>query len=383
MYATLLPTGRQLVDLVADALAGAGPALLPLDPDLPAETVRSLLDTLRPAALVTSDGIRRLSGGTLVDDATAVVVATSGSTGTPKAVELRADALLHSARAGLGYLAARPGERWLCCLPTHHIAGLQVLVRSIVSGTEPVLHRRFDVPAAVGSGASFVSLVPTMLRRMLDAGADLSAFRTILLGGAGAPPALLADARAAGGSVVTTYGMSETCGGCVYDGVPLDGVEVAVGAEGRVRLAGPVLFTGYRLRPDLTAAARDGRWLVTQDIGRLAGGRLHVLGRADDVINTGGEKVIASAVAALLARHAAVRDAVVFGRPDRQWGERVCAAVVPADPARPPSLAQLRAYVAECAPSHCAPRELAVIESIPLLPSGKPDRNALRYSVRG
>ena len=382
LHATLLPTGRRLFDLLVDALAGTGPALFPLDPGLPATRVRALLDAFRPAALVSEEGTRRLGGGTPVGGCIAAVVATSGSTGEPKAAELSTGALLHAARAGLTRLDARPGDRWLCCLPTHHIAGLQVLVRSIAAGTEPVLHRRFDAGAvagaAVGGLASYVSLVPTMLRRILHAGADLSGFRAILLGGSAVSPALLEEARVAGGAVVATYGMTETCGGCVYDGVPLDGVEAAVDDDGRIHLAGPVVFTRYRSRPDLTAATRNGRWLATQDIGRLVDGRLQVLGRIDDVINSGGEKVIASVVADLLTRHAAVQDAVVFGRHDEEWGERVCAVVVPADPRRRPTLAELRTHVAKYLSPYCAPRDLAVADTIPLLPSGKPDRDALR-----
>ena len=150
--------------------------------------------------------------------------------------------------------------------------------------------------------------------------------------------------------MVTTYGMTETCGGCVYDGVPLDGVDVQPGPDGRIRIAGPVLFSGYRLRPDLTAAAFDGRWFVTSDLGLLGpDGRLVVRGRADDVITTGGEKVVPAEVAALVEAHPAVREAVVFGMPDRDWGERVTAVVVAADPARPPALADLRAHVRRAA----------------------------------
>jgi O-succinylbenzoic acid--CoA ligase len=310
-----------------------------------------------------------------------VLIATSGSTGEPKIVELSAAALRHSANATLTRIGAAPGERWLCCLPTSHIAGLQVLVRSLVAGTEPVIQPRFDTAAVTTSGAAHVSLVPTQLRRLLDAGADLAAFRTILLGGAAAPPGLLEEARDRGGRVLTTYGMSETCGGCVYDGVPLDGVSADIGADGRIRLAGPVLFSGYRLRPGATAAVRDGRWFVTQDLGVIEDGRLRVRGRADDVINTGGEKVVAGEVAAVLSRHPAVRDVAVVGRPDPEWGERVTAVVVPG--ADVPTLPELRAWVRERLPAHAAPRELELVDAIPLLPSGKPDLGRLRHRVGG
>jgi O-succinylbenzoic acid--CoA ligase len=218
---------------------------------------------------------------------------------------------------------------------------------------------------------------------MVDLGADLSRFRTILLGGAAAPPGLLAAARESGARLVTTYGMSETCGGCVYDGVPLDGVDLKVGADGRVRLAGPVLFSGYRLRPALTAAAFDGGWYVTSDIGVLDQGRLRVLGRSDDVINTGGRKVVAGSVAGLLAGHPAVRDAVVVGRPHPEWGEEVVAVVVAADPAAPPTLGELRALVKTRLPGYAAPRSLELRDGLPLLPNGKHDLVAIRRDISG
>ncbi|GIH80495.1 O-succinylbenzoic acid--CoA ligase [Planobispora longispora] len=305
-----------------------------------------------------------------------MVIATSGTTGTPKGVQLPAAALRASAAASLERLAARPGERWLCCLPPSHVSGLQVLVRSLLGGTEPIIHDGFSPEAVLAAGADHVSLVPTQLRRLLAVSADLSAFRTILLGGAAAPPDLLAAARAADARIVTTYGMSETCGGCVYDGRPLDGVDLKIGDDGRIRISGPVVFSGYRLRPDLTAAAREDGWFVTSDLGTFDGGRLRVLGRADDVINTGGQKVVAAAVAEVVAGHPAVADAAVVGRPDPEWGERVVAVVVSS---APPSLAELRAFVKERLPAYAAPAELVVVTEIPLLANGKPDLAALRY----
>jgi O-succinylbenzoic acid--CoA ligase len=173
--------------------------------------------------------------------------------------------------------------------------------------------------------------------------------------------------------------MSETSGGCVYNGMPLDDVSVDIGPGGRIRIAGPVLFSGYRLRPDLTAQARDGRWFVTSDIGSIGpSGELLVRGRADDVINTGGEKVVAAEVEAALATCAGVREAVVVGRPDPEWGEQVTAVVVPADPSAPPRLADIRAHVRGKLPVYAAPAALLLVPDLPLLPSGKPDREALR-----
>ncbi|WP_019634604.1 AMP-binding protein [Actinomadura atramentaria] len=386
LHAVVLPPGPRLLTVLAAALDGSGPAVCPLSPDLPAPALDALVDALAPHAVETEDGVtpyRARSAcapvaGIPVDADTAVLIATSGSTGTPKAVELSAAALRHSAAATLDRVAAEPGDRWLCCLPTSHIAGLQILVRSLLAGTEPVIHPRFDAAAVAAADAALVSVVPTQLRRLLDARADLARFRAILLGGAAAPPDLVAEARDAGARIFTTYGMSETCGGCAYDGVPLDGVRVAVGGDGRIRIAGPVLFSGYRLRPALTERARDGAWFVTQDLGAVEGGRLRVRGRVDDVVNTGGEKVVAGEVAALLARHPKVADVVVVGRADPEWGERVTAVVVPADPAAAPALPELRDFVRAAMPAAAAPRELVLLPEIPLLASGKPDRELLR-----
>jgi O-succinylbenzoic acid--CoA ligase len=189
----------------------------------------------------------------------------------------------------------------------------------------------------------------------------------------------VAAARAAGARVITTYGMTETCGGCVYDGVPLDGVSARTGGDGRIRIAGPVLFSGYRLAAGAAAAALDGGWFVTSDLGAFdEAGRLTVRGRADDVINTGGEKVVAGEVAAVLEGCPGVREAVVVGRPDPEWGERVTAVVVPADPAAPPGLDGIRAHVRRSLPAAAAPGELVLVAAIPLLPSGKPDLAGLR-----
>jgi O-succinylbenzoic acid--CoA ligase len=309
----------------------------------------------------------------------AVVIATSGSTGLPKGTQLSAAALLCSARASLRRIGAAPGQRWLCCLPVSHVAGLQVLVRSLLAGAEPaVLTGRLTAAAVAASGCSYASLVPAQLRRLTGDGAGLGGLEAILLGGSAVPPGLLDAARVAGGRVITTYGMSETCGGCVYDGQPLDGVQVAVGGDGRIRISGPVLFSGYRRRPDLTAAATDGRWFVTSDLGSVGpDGRLTVRGRADGMIISGGENVAADEVAAVLAGCPGVREAAVVGCPDPEWGELVTAVVVAQDPDRPPELAALREAVRAVLPAAAAPRALVLVAALPLLASGKPDRLAM------
>jgi o-succinylbenzoate---CoA ligase len=389
LHAVLLPpadaAGRMLEALAA-ALDGTGPAILPLDPGLPPARLAALLDAFAPTAIEYAEGLERYAAarpaagpGSGVRADTALVIATSGSTGQPKGTELSAAALTASAGASLRRVGAAPGERWLCCLPTFHIAGIQVLVRSLLAGADPVVVDRLEPGALAASGCAHAAVVPTQLRRMIDAGDDLTSAKTILLGGAAAPAGLVDAARAAGGRIVTTYGMSETCGGCVYDGMALDDVSVDIGPDGRIRIAGPVLFSGYRLRPDLTAEVRDGRWFITSDIGSIGpDGRLLVRGRADDVINTGGEKVVAAEVEAALGTCAGVREATVVGRPDPEWGELVTAVVVPDDASAPPLLADIRAHVRSRMPAYAAPAALLLVPEIPMLPSGKPDRAALR-----
>jgi len=378
----------RLVELLAAALEGTGPAIWPLDAGLPAGRIAELIAALRPGSIEDAEGVSPVRSVQQegVAEGTAVVVGTSGSTGAPKGVELSAAALRHSARASLDRVGARAGQRWLCCLPVTHVAGLQVLVRSLVSGTEPVLAGRADagtVAAGAASGCAHVSLVPTQLQRLLAGGglagpAALAGYSSVLLGGAAAPTPLLAAARAAGVPVVTTYGMTETCGGCVYDGVPLDGVRVEIRDDGRIWIGGPVLFSGYRGGP---RAPGDG-WFRTGDLGRLdSSGRLTVRGRADDVINTGGHKVVPGEVAAVLAACPGVRDVAVVGQPDPEWGERVVAVVVPADPADPPAPELLRLRVRERLPRYAAPSKVVTVDAVPILPNGKHDLVRLRLEL--
>lgn len=310
-----------------------------------------------------------------------LLVETSGSTGEPKGVVLSRSALRASAAATESRLGG-PGQ-WLLNLPAGYVAGLQVLFRSVVAGTEPVVQDGdfVDAASAMSGTRRHVSLVPTQLRRMLEVPAEVDALRTfdtVLVGGAAVPDDLRARAAAAGVRVVATYGMSETCGGCVYDGHPLDGVAVAIGPDGRIRLAGPVLFDGYDGRDDLTAEVlRDG-WFHTQDVGRLdEDGRLQVLGRVDDVVISGGVNVPGPAVAARLRDHPAVVAAEVVGAADVEWGQRVVACVV-----GDLTLEEARDWVAAVHPRSWAPRELVRLEEIPVLPNGKVDRVRLQELAR-
>jgi o-succinylbenzoate---CoA ligase len=386
-------TSPRLLELLNAALEGSGPAVAFLDAGLPPDRLRVLVEALAPDSVEGADGVTTLRSGQEkgVAEGTAVVVPTSGSTGAPKGVELSAAALRHSARASLARIGARPGERWLCCLPATYIAGIQVLVRSLVSGTDPVLAERADAETVGASGCAHVSLVPTQLRRLLNAElnvdmlinpdisaipAPLAGFRSVLLGGAAAPAGLLDAARAARVPVVTTYGMTETCGGCVYDGIPLDGVRVKIADDDRIWIAGPVLFSGYRGEPRAPGSFKTG------DLGRMdAGGRLVVRGRADDVINTGGYLVVPGEVAEALQTCPGVRDVAVLGQPDPEWGERVVAVVAPVDPADPPALELLRLHVKERLSRYAAPSRIVMVNAVPMLPSGKHDLARLRQEL--
>ncbi len=319
-----------------------------------------------------------------------LVIETSGSTGVPKRVVLSRTAMRASASATQARLGG-PGQ-WLLNLPATYVAGVQVLFRSVLAGTKPVLlddHPDFATAAAAMDGERrYVSLVPTQLTRMLRSPRDVEALRTfdtVLVGGAAVESSLRHRAADAGVRVVATYGMSETCGGCVYDGLPLDGVAVAVGPDGRVRIAGPVLFDGYDGQPGETAKVTAGDWFVTSDLGRLDDdGRLEVLGRVDDVIVSGGVKVPAAAVARRLREHPRVDAAEVVGLPDAEWGQRVVAVVVSqagVAARNVPPLDDLRNWVSQVHPRTWAPRQLVRVREIPLLPNGKVDRLTVERMV--
>jgi O-succinylbenzoic acid--CoA ligase len=366
-----------------DRTWAAGAAVLPLDPHADRSSTHAVAVALGAAEIVDGSTTTPLPDAAPVPDGTALVVRTSGTTGVPRGVVLSHEALRASVTASLRRLACEPGDRWLCVLPLHHVAGVLVAMRARALGSDPIIHPSFDVAAIAGeTAATHVALVPTMLHRLLDEGVDVSRYRCILLGGAAPPPALLERARTAGARVITTYGMTETAGGCVYDGVPLDGVAAAVDTDGRVLLRGPVLATGYRTGHTLETLTTDG-WLHASDLGHWRDGRLVVTGRADDVIVTGGVNVPADAVATILQDHAAVADASVIGVDDPEWGQRLVAYVVPTDPARPPSREQLRAYVRTRSAPAYAPRDVIVVPALPRTSLGKVDRNALRSGVVG
>jgi O-succinylbenzoic acid--CoA ligase len=385
-----LPPGQAL-DLLRDALDGRSGPLLPVPND--AAAARRLA-SLQP-------GTALASGEDDDADPTALVVATSGSTGEPKGALLPSSALRASATATHDRLGG-PGT-WLLALAPHHVAGVQVLVRSVLAETEPEvldLARPFDVDAFASAtdrlrrradGRCYTALVPTQLVRLLDAGGQardaLAAFDAVLVGGAASSPSLLQRAAGHGVRVVTSYGMTETCGGCVYDGVALDGVQVAVdrgesSSAGRIRLGGPVVAHGYRGRPDADqfTHADGARWFTTNDVGRWSEGSsvLTVLGRADDVIVTGGEKVAPQSVEAIVSGVDGIAECLVVGVPDDRWGQRVVALIVatsgPADEAA--LLGEVRHAVKARLGAAAAPHDVLLVDALPASALGTPDRRA-------
>ena len=367
-----------MLSVLADlqgALDGAGPPLAPHAWNAPPPSIPGDTFELPPGLALT--------------------ISTSGSTDRPKLAMLTGAALRASADATHQRLGGH--GQWLLAMPAHHIAGIQVLVRSLVAGTTPVsmdLAGGFTAEsfalstAAIALGATaYTALVPTQLIRLLasaDGRKSLTRYAAVLLGGAAAAPSLLTQARNAGVRVVTTYGMSETAGGCVYDGHALDVSFVQLESDGRIRLAGATLASGYLGDPALTATAfvtddTGHTWFRTDDVGHLdAVGALVVDGRLDDLINTGGLKVAPRLVEDALTQLNIVAEAVVVGSPNPEWGQVVSAAIVVREGSSPPTLEDVRRRLRGILPDHALPWRLATLPELPLRGPGKPDRAAIR-----
>ncbi|MGJ7441005.1 AMP-binding protein [Aquipuribacter sp. MA13-6] len=407
--------GLVLLDPLRAAMSGAGPAVHPhAAGTTPAPTA------VAPLATTEDDST----------DPVAAVVSTTGSSGTAKHVLLPASALLASAAAAHDHLGG--AGRWLLALPAHTVAGVQVVVRSLVAGTRPEvmdLTAGFDAAGFVAAastmsvpgarpGRRYTSLVPTQLRRLLDAepstgaAAALRGFDAVLVGGAALDPALRRRADDAGVRVVATYGMTETCGGCVYDGVALPGVEVSVVAPtgdgpGRVVLSGSVVARGYRRGPAVAGSRVDGseaacltgedpdgegfagrdrgrRSFRTADRGELVDGRLVLHGRMDDVVVSGGVNVALDAVARCVLGLPGVADCLAVGVPDPEWGRTVAVLVQPQPGSTGPSPEALRAAVRAALGRAAVPRTVLRVQALPLTGVGKPDRAAaVRVVLQG
>ncbi|HAZ33893.1 MAG TPA: AMP-dependent synthetase [Acidimicrobiaceae bacterium] len=337
-----------------------GDAVFPLDRRLPMAAQRSMLQGFGVATVISEDGEAALSDGEPIEPGDALVIATSGSSGPPKAAVLTHAAVEASARATSERLQVTDDDHWLACLPLAHVGGLSVITRSLITGTTLTVIDGFDADVVSASEATLVSLVTTALQRI-----DPSLFRAIVLGGARPP----VDRPP---HCIATYGLTETGSGVVYNGKPLNSVEIEI-RDDEVHLRGPMLLRCYR---DGTSPLTSDGWLPTGDLGFLRDdGSLHVEGRRGDVINTGGEKVWPDDVERQLIQHPDIHDVAVTGLPDNEWGQIVAAFVVSARPNL--SLDEIRAHCRAQLPGYALPKQLELVKAIPRTALGKVRRSEL------
>ena len=303
----------------------------------------------------------------LIPDNIALLIETGGSTGSAKIVALSAEAMRTSARLSNAALGATQGDHWSLSLPLNHIAGINQLLRSIDIDTEPVT-----------SGGEFISIVPTQLYRALrtrDAFFNqLTSAKKVLIGGATVPQELLGAGRSAGIPLVTSYGMTEMCGGCIYDGNALPGVEVKILEDGKIALKGPMRAEGYFKNHEATISAFIDDWFITSDSGKITSeGKLEVLGRSDDIIISGGEKISPTAIADLLRSQFPTTEIIVIGIPDQEWGQSIRVVVTTTDESKALTLGKTREIVASVLGKVAAPRSLLLLSEMPTKENGKID----------
>ena len=356
-----LEPSQRFVDELSKAW-DEGDAVLPIDQRLPVAAKKQLIAQLKPTHIVSSDGRVILEGGQPVESGDAIVVATSGSTGTPKGVVLTQESVLASAKASSLALDVTFDDHWYSCLPLAHVGGLSVVTRSLLMGTQLTVAARFD-PDQVehhSHTCTLISLVPTALQRI-----DPRKFRAILLGGSKPPPQRPRN-------VIATYGLSETGSGIVYEGRPLNGVEIQISDEDEILVRSPMNMRCYR---DGSSSIDSDGWLHTGDIGSLSDeGILSVQGRRGDVIVTGSEKVWPEAVESAIASLFEPDQFAIIGIPDPEWGERVVLVTTRTDV----SLEQVKDLVLRTLPNYCVPKSIQIIDSIPQTAIGKIRRSEIR-----
>jgi len=363
-----MPASKTFVDLVQRAWSN-GDAVLPIDQRLRPAGKKTLLDALAPSEIIdASFTTSSLLNGRPMQDGDALVIASSGSTGSPKGIIHTHSSIIAGARASASRLQLSASDHWLVCIPVSHVGGFSVIARALHTGAALTLLPTFDVSAvheAVKNGVTHTSLVATALLRI-----DTSLFKSILLGGSSAPDNLPSN-------VITTYGMTETGGGVVYNGQPLDNVEIKI-VDGEIFLRCPMLMRAYR--DDQAISMQDG-WYATGDLGEIdENGKLSVHGRQTDLIITGGENVWPSVVETSLTSHPLVNQVVVRGMTDTKWGQRVVAYVVLNDSTQTSEaklLSDFRDHVKQTLPDFCAPQQIIVLAEIPRTSLGKVDVQAL------
>ena len=355
-----LPPGPDFV-VALNEIWNNGDAVLPIDQRLPRVARQELLKQLKAKEVITSNNERlHLDNSQPVEDGDALVIATSGSTGTPKGVVHTHESINSAIQITGTRLNCSSDDHWLACLSLAHVGGLSVVLRAMSYKSKLSFVDHIDqdsINMALKSGATMTSLVPTVLQSV-----DVRQFRTVLIGGAQAlgvmPP-----------NVVTTYGLTETMGGVIYNEVPLDQVEIRISAETEIQIKSPTLFRCYR---DSTDTKITSGWFNTGDLGELIGGKLKVHGRKDELINTGGYKVWPSSVAAVIQKFDQVSDVVVAGTPDDKWGSAVTAWIVLKKPATTLKLEEIRQHVKTTLPDYCAPQKIYLVAEIPRSALGKP-----------
>jgi len=354
-----MPAGDAFVNVLRKVW-DSGDAVLPIDQRLPEVARKNLITQFKVSSLIGADGLRvKVAPGEPVDEGDALVVATSGSTGEPKGV-VHTHGSIKAAVANTGArLGCSAADHWLACISLAHVGGLSVVLRALHFGSQLTIESRADkatIESAVKNGANMTSLVPTILHSV-----DISNFKTVLVGGAHTPTNLPSNA-------ISTYGLTETFGGVVYNGEPIDGVEIRIGTDSEIEIRCDSLLRTYRNGID---PKNSEGWLHTGDLGEFKDGKLSVLGRKDDLIKTGGYKVWPITVENSLCQHEVVADVVVAGTPDEKWGQTVTAWVVLRPDTRSLRLEDLSKHVRLTLPDYCAPKKVFIVDQIPRSSLGK------------
>jgi O-succinylbenzoic acid--CoA ligase len=317
-----------------------------------------------------------------VPSSIAVVISTSGSGGGSKEVGISAKALLASASATNEFLGAKIGQVWSLLLPLTHVAGINVLARSLELGTTPIDLRDIDLRDAEHYlKADFTAIVPTQLFRALH-GEDrllehLKHCRAVLVGGAALSESVWQSAKDLGINVITTYGMTETCGGCVYNGTPISGVELDT-RDGQIRIKSPTMASTYLNDEEAWNQAMDDGWFVTNDLGTLIDGKLTVAGRADDIINSGGKKISLSAIERALQKNFINNEFAAFSIPDVEWGNALHIAIAGDHSV---STQEISSYLEQNLGVVAKPKGFLILSTLPMIGVGKVDHKALAQAI--